>query len=87
MAVTYMEGRVKMTADNDASTEGFYVITGVNFTAANGEGLVLQDQDDKDILTLEASTGDLSPTVMGLHIPVQQIKAETLDGGQVIIYI
>ena len=87
MAVTYQEGRIKMTAGNDASKADKYIIRGVNFIAANGQGVILQDQNDKDIIRLEAETGNLSPTVTGLHIPCTQVKASTLDGGQVIIYI
>jgi len=88
MAVSYPEGRVIMTADDDATEGGRFLIKGVNFVAANGEGLVLQDQDDVDIIRLEAETGRLSQTVMFAQpIPVTQIKAETLDGGQVIVYV
>jgi len=88
MAVTYAEGRIKMTADNDASTTDHFTIKGVNFIAADGEGLVLQDQDDVDIIKMEAETGRLAQTVLfTTPIQVQQVKAETLDGGQVIIYI
>lgn len=88
MGVSYASGRVIMTADNDASAVERYNVKGVNFVAANGQGLVLQDQDDKDIIRLEAETGNLAPTVIfPTAIPVTQLKAETLDGGQVIVYI
>jgi len=89
MAVTYAQGRVKMTADNDASASDRYLIKSITWTgAANTDTLVLQDQDDFDIWKATAETGHLEmEKVFTEPLPVQQIKAETLDGGEVIVYV
>ena len=89
MAVTYAEGRIKMTADGDATEEGQFLIKGVNYLGANGEALVLQDQDDFDIIKMTAETGRLAQTEnFDPPIPVKQINLETLaQGAQVIIYV
>ena len=63
-------------------------IKAVVFTAANGDGLVLSDKDGNAILGLEASTGDLSPsvTVPG-GIKADGLTVTTIDGGTAYVYL
>jgi len=63
-------------------------IKAVVFTAANGEGLVLSDTAGNAIISLEASTGDLSPsvTVPG-GIKTDGLTVTTIDGGVAYLYL
>ena len=67
---------------------GPVTIRAVVFTAANGEGLLLSDADGNAVLGLEASTGDLSPslTVPG-GIKVNGLTVTTIDGGVAYVYL
>jgi len=89
MAVTYTEGRIKMTADNDASASDHYLVKSITWTgAANGNALVVQDQDGFDLWVAAAETGALE--MSKTFDPPQQVKqvvAETLGGGTLYIYI
>ena len=63
-------------------------IKAVVFTAANGEGLLLSDAAGNAIVGLEASTGDLSPsvTVPG-GIKTNGLTVTTIDGGTAYVYL
>jgi hypothetical protein len=67
---------------------GPVTIRAVVFTAATGEGLLLSDADGNAVLGLEASTGDLSPslTVPG-GIKVDGLTVTTIDGGAAYVYL
>ena len=67
---------------------GPVTIRAVVFTAATGEGLLLSDADGNAVLGLEASTGDLSPslTVPG-GIKVNGLTVTTIDGGVAYVYL
>jgi hypothetical protein len=63
-------------------------IKAVLFTAANGNGLLLSDAAGNKIASLEATTGDLSPSITipgGLR--VEGITVTTIDGGIAYIYL
>lgn len=63
-------------------------IKAVVFTAANGEGLVLSDADGNAVLGLEASTGDLSPSVtIPGGIKTDGLTVTTIDGGTAYVYL
>ena len=90
MAISYAEGRIFITADEDDSTHlGKTIIYGVAWSgAANTNALTLQDQDDKDIVRIVAETGNLEHyRCFPQGIPVTQIKTVDLTAGTVIVYI
>jgi hypothetical protein len=63
-------------------------IKAVVFTAANGEGLLLSDANGNAILGLEASTGDLSPSVtIPGSIKNDGLTVTTIDGGTAYVYL
>ena len=50
MAVTYAEGRIKMTAQGDVSEEGHFLIKSITWAnVADGQELLLNDQDVNNI--------------------------------------
>jgi hypothetical protein len=70
------------------SLTGPVSIKAVSFTAANGEGLLLSDADGNTVVALEASTGDLSPsiTIPG-GVKVNGLTVTTIDGGAALVYL
>jgi len=63
-------------------------IKSILFTAANGEGLVLSDKNGVAVASLEASTGDLSPSVaVPGGIKINGLTVTTIDGGVVYVYL
>lgn len=71
-----------------AITSGPVTIKAVSFTAANGEGFLLSDKEGNAVVGLEASTGDLSPsiTIPG-GIKTNGLTVTTIDGGAAYIYL
>ena len=63
-------------------------IKAIVFTAANGDGLVLSDVSGNAVISLEASTGNLSPslTVPG-GIKTDGLVVTTIDGGTAYLYL
>jgi hypothetical protein len=63
-------------------------IKAILFTAANADGLLLSDAEGNKVASLEASTGDLSPTVtVPGGIKVNGLTVTTIDGGIAYIYL
>jgi hypothetical protein len=63
-------------------------IKAILFTAANGEGLLLSDASGNAIASLEASTGNLSPTLtVPGGIKVDNLTVTTIDGGVAYVYL
>lgn len=89
MAITYAEGRIKITVNGDDTESDHYLIKSITWTGAtNGNALVLQDQDGFDIWVAKAETTHLEMEKSFIPpLPVQQIQTSTLDGGTVYIYI
>ena len=91
MAVEELAGRITMTAAADTITnQNGYRVRAVQWTgAANGNTLLLDDQDNKDVAGCVAETGALEKYwYFGEQgIPVTTLTATTLGGGRLIIYI
>ena len=70
------------------SLTGPVSIKAVLFTAATGEGLLLSDADGNSVVALEATTGDLSPsiTIPG-GIKINGLTVTTIDGGTAFVYL
>lgn len=67
---------------------GPVTIKAVVFTAANGEGLLLSDASGNAVVGLEASTGDLSPSVtIPGGIKNNGLTVTTIDGGVAYVYL
>ena len=67
---------------------GPVTIKAVLFTATNGDGLLLSDAEGNQVAGLEASTGDLSPTItVPGGIKVNGLTVTTIDGGVAYIYL
>ena len=70
------------------SKTGPVSIKAVLFTAATGEGLVLSDAKGNQVVALEASTGDLSPTLtVPGAIKTDGLTVTTIDGGTAFVYL
>lgn len=89
MSITYAEGRVILTADEDDTGKGKYLIQGIQWSGAtDGDSVELQDQDDTTIWKATADAGELNKSISFVNpIQVEQIKTAVLDSGDLIVYI
>lgn len=67
---------------------GPVTIKAILFTSTNGSGLLLSDASGNAVASLEATTGDLSPTVtVPGGIKVNGLTVTTIDAGVAYVYL
>ena len=89
MAVTHQDGRITMTAASDTYVSESFLVHGLCwYGGADGNTLVVLDQDNKAVFGKTADAGDLDAFVVFPNpLPVTEITAGTMGGGTLIVYV